>query len=300
VSRTQTLLVHATRSLVLRIAFAMLAFAGNSLLCRWALKTTAIDPASFTTVRMLAGAVFLWCLLGYRQRVTGKPTPSAGHSSWLSAMALWGYAAAFSFAYVGLTAATGALVLFGAVQTSMTLYGLAKGERLSARQWLGMALALGGLVFLLLPNVSAPPLANALLMVVAGMAWAVYSLRGKSATDPLLATAGNFRLAVVPAVLLSLATLPALSWDLHGALIASISGALASGAGYAVWYAVLPRITPTQAATLQLSVPVIAAMGGLLLGESVTLRLVLCSAVVLGGVGLVTVRLARPAPQASQ
>jgi drug/metabolite transporter (DMT)-like permease len=300
VSRTQTLLVRATRSLVLRIAFALIAFAGNSLLCRWALKTTAIDPASFTTVRMLAGAVFLCCLLGYRQRVTGKPTTSAGHGSWLSAMALWGYAAAFSFAYVGLPAATGALVLFGAVQTSMTLYGLAKGERLSARQWLGMALALGGLVFLLLPNVSAPPLANALLMVLAGMAWAVYSLRGKSATAPLLATAGNFRLAVVPAVLLSLVTLPMLSWDLHGALLASISGALASGAGYAVWYAVLPRITPTQAATLQLSVPVIAALGGLLLGESVTLRLVLCSAVVLGGVGLVTVRLARPAPQASQ
>jgi drug/metabolite transporter (DMT)-like permease len=169
VSRTQTLLVRATRSLVLRIAFALIAFAGNSLLCRWALKTTAIDPASFTTVRMLAGAVFLWCLLGYRQRLRGKPTTSAGHGSWLSAMALWGYAAAFSFAYVGLTAATGALVLFGAVQTSMTLYGLAKGERLSARQWLGMALALGGLVFLLLPNVSAPPLAHALLMVVAGM-----------------------------------------------------------------------------------------------------------------------------------
>jgi drug/metabolite transporter (DMT)-like permease len=300
VSRTQTLLVRATRSLVLRIAFALIAFAGNSLLCRWALKTTAIDPASFTTVRMLAGAVFLWCLLGYRQRLRGKPTTSAGHGSWLSAMALWGYAAAFSFAYVGLTAATGALVLFGAVQTSMTLYGLAKGERLSARQWLGMALALGGLVFLLLPNVSAPPLAHALLMVVAGVAWAMYSLRGKSATDPLLATAGNFRLAVVPAVLLSLATLPMLSWDLRGALVACVSGALASGAGYAVWYAVLPRITPTQAATLQLSVPVIAAMGGLLLGESVTLRLVLCSAVVLGGVGLVTVRLARPAPQASQ
>jgi drug/metabolite transporter (DMT)-like permease len=300
VSPTQTLLARATRSLVLRIAFALCAFAGNSLLCRWALKTTAIDPASFTTVRMLAGAVFLWCLLSYRQRAARIQTISTGHSSWLSAMALWAYAAAFSFAYVGLTAATGALVLFGAVQTSMTLYGLARGERLSTRQWLGMALALGGLVFLLLPNVSAPPLANAVLMVLAGMAWAVYSLRGKSATDPLLATAGNFRLAVVPALLLSLATLPALSWDLRGALYAALSGALASGAGYAVWYAVLPRITPTQAATLQLSVPVIAASGGLLLGESVTLRLLLCSAVVLGGVGLVTVRLSRPAQLASK
>ncbi len=300
VSRTQTLLVRATQSLVLRIAFALFAFAGNSLLCRAALKSTAIDPASFTTVRILSGAIFLWCLLAYRRRLKSIQTNSSGHSSWLSAMALWVYAAAFSFAYVGLSAATGALVLFGAVQMSMTAVGLAKGERLSIRQWLGMALALGGLVFLLLPNVAAPPMANAVLMVLAGMAWAVYSLRGKLATDALLTTAGNFRLAVVPALLLSLATVPALSWDVRGALYACLSGALASGAGYVVWYAVLPRITPTQAATLQLSVPVIAALGGLLLGESLTLRLLLCSAVVLGGVGLVTVRLSTPAQAPSK
>ncbi len=288
---------RATRHLALRIAFALLAFAGNSLLCRWALTTTPIDPASFTAVRLLAGAVFLWCLLSYRQRLNPHPAAATGRgqSSWLSALALWGYAAAFSFAYVGLTAATGALVLFGAVQTTMTVYGLAKGERLSSRQWMGMALAVGGLVFLLLPNAAAPPLVNAALMVLAGMAWAVYSLRGKSATDPLLATAGNFRLAVVPALVLSLATLPALSWDLRGVWYACLSGALASGAGYAVWYAVLPRITPTQAATLQLSVPVIAALGAVALGESVSLRLVLCSAVVLCGVGLVTLRSSKPA-----
>ncbi len=295
----QAILQRASKHLALRIVFAMLAFAGNSLLCRVALKSTSIDPASFTIVRLLAGAVFLWALVRYRsglQRGQGRlhQAISPSHSSWLSAMALWVYAAAFSFAYVGLTAATGALVLFGAVQASMTSYGLAKGERLSARQWLGMALALGGLVFLLLPNVSAPPLANALLMVLAGMAWAVYSLRGKSATDPLQATAGNFKLAVVPALLLSLLTLSSMSWDLQGVLYACASGALASGAGYVVWYAVLPRISPTSAATLQLSVPVIAALGGLLLGERVTLHLLLCSAVVLVGVGLVTIRLSRP------
>jgi drug/metabolite transporter (DMT)-like permease len=288
----------ATTLLAPRIAFAMLSFAGNSLLCRWALKSTSIDPASFTTVRLLSGAVFLATLLWWRSRVQGARVAAAGSSSWVSATALWAYAAAFSFAYVGLTAATGALILFGAVQVSMTVYGLAKGERLTVGQWVGMALASVGLVVLLLPNVSAPPLLHAGLMLVAGLAWTVYSVRGKTATDPLLVTAGNFRWAVVPALVLSALTLSSVSWDLRGVLYAMASGALASGAGYAVWYAVLPRITPTQAATLQLSVPVIAALGGLLLGESVSARLLVCSAVVLGGVGLVTVRLSRSAPQA--
>jgi drug/metabolite transporter (DMT)-like permease len=280
--------MHAQWSLVLRTAFALSAFAGNSLLCRWALKTTTLDAASFTTLRLVSGAVFLWWLV--RQRA-GAP---AAKPNWVSGAALWVYAAAFSFAYLGLTVATGALILFGAVQVTMTSYGLLRGERLQPRQWAGMALALAGLTALLLPGLAAPPLAQAALMLLAGVAWGVYSLRGKqSAGNPLQATASNFMLAAIPALGLSVLTWPQANWDVQGALYACASGMLASGAGYAVWYSVLPRISPASAATLQLSVPVIAALGGLLLGESVTVRLLLCSAVVLGGVALATVWSAR-------
>ncbi len=261
---------------------ALIAFAGNSLLCRAALAHTHIDAASFTTVRLLSGAVILWVLVLIRGGV--RP----GNGNWLSALALFAYAAGFSFSYVHLTAAVGALILFGAVQTTMIGYGLWSGERIRALQVVGLMLACGGLVGLLLPGLSAPPLVGALLMLGAGVAWGVYSIRGKGADDPLQVTAGNFIRAAPMAVILSVASLGQASLDLAGVGYAFLSGALASGVGYAIWYTALPFLKSTTAATVQLGVPVIAAFGGVFfLQESLTLRLLAASVAILGGIALV-------------
>jgi drug/metabolite transporter (DMT)-like permease len=278
-----------TRVLALTL-LAMLAFAGNSLLCRLALKHTVIDPASFTAIRIVSGAVVLWSIVRLRDREHAGPHPSSGN--WPSAIALFVYAAAFSFSYVSLTAATGALLLFGAVQATMIGYGLWTGERLRGQQTAGLTLALGGLVGLLLPGLSAPPLRGSLCMLVAGVAWGVYSLRGKGGGDPLRVTGGNFQRAVVPALALSgvmtVVVIPSSSLDSSGVAYALASGALASGLGYAVWYTALPGLKVTSAAAAQLSVPVIAALGGVLwLDEPMTLRLVIASVAVLGGIALV-------------
>ena len=265
-------------------ALAMLAFAGNSLLCRMALKTTAIDPASFTTLRLVSGALVLWLLVRVRER---RGTYTAD-GNWPSALALFAYAAGFSFAYVSLSAATGALLLFGAVQATMIGHGLWAGERFQRLQWVGLVLALVGLLGLLLPGLSAPPLAGALLMLGAGVAWGIYSLRGKGAGDATRVTAGNFLRAAPLAALLSVAMLHSASVDSAGVWYALASGAFASGMGYAIWYTALPALKATQAATVQLSVPVIAAAGGVvLLAEPLSLRLVLASVAILGGIALV-------------
>ena len=213
-------------------------------------------------------------------------------------MALFAYAAAFSFAYVSLTAATGALLLFGAVQATMIGRGLWQGERFSRRQLAGFGAALAGLVGLLLPGLAAPPLTGALLMIVAGVAWGIYSLRGRGAGDATAVTAGNFIRSIPFAVVLSVVMLPLLSFDTAGAAYAVASGALASGVGYAIWYTALPLLRATQAATVQLSVPVIAALGGvLLLGEALTPRLLLASVAILGGIALVVLeKRASPVP----
>jgi len=275
--------------IVLATLMAMLAFAANSLLCRVALKNTAIDPASFTLIRIASGAVALWLIAHLRD---GKRAPAG---SWPSALALFAYAAAFSFAYVSLTAATGALLLFGAVQATMIGFGLYKGERLRFRQTVGLVCALGGLVGLLLPGLSAPPVQGSALMLVAGAAWGVYSLRAKGSGDPLRATAGNFLRAVAFAGALSLSMLSGVSLDPAGIAWAIASGAIASGVGYAVWYWALAGLKSTSAATVQLSVPVLAALGGIVfLGETLTLRLVIASVAILGGIALVVVR-RRPA-----
>jgi drug/metabolite transporter (DMT)-like permease len=263
-------------------SLAMFAFAGNSLLCRVALNHTDIDAASFTTIRLISGAAVLWLVA----RMTGSER--TGKGNWLSALALAVYAAGFSFAYVALPASTGALLLFGAVQATMIGHGLRAGERLGGLQLVGLLLALGGLIGLLLPGLSAPPLVQALLMLSAGIAWGVYSLRGKGAGDPIRVTAGNFLRAVPLAAVLSMLTLDRASLDGAGIGYAVASGALASGIGYAIWYTALPALRATTAATVQLSVPVIAGFGGIiLLGESATLRLILASVAILGGIALV-------------
>lgn len=268
--------------ILLLTSLAMLAFALNSLLCRIALRDTGIDAATFTSVRLVSGALMLWLIV----RLRGDPKPGTG--TWPSAIALFAYAAAFSFAYLSLTAATGALLLFGAVQVTMIGYGLWKGERLVGAQLLGFVLASGGLIGLLLPGLSAPPLHGALLMLAAGVAWGVYSLRGKGMGDPTRVTAGNFMRTVPITALLSLWMIGDAASDAAGFAYAVASGALASAIGYAIWYSALPALRATTAATVQLSVPVIAAAGGvMLLGEPITLRLVVASIAILGGIALV-------------
>ncbi|MEO6138427.1 MAG: DMT family transporter [Luteimonas sp.] len=266
---------------------AMIAFAANSVLCRIALRHAAIDPASFTAVRLMSGAIMLWIVTRLRARTTH------GAGNWPSALALFAYAAAFSYAYVSLPTATGALLLFGAVQITMISHGLCSGERISAWQVVGLVLACAGLVGLFLPGLSAPPLRGAVLMSGAGVAWGIYSLRGRRAGDSTIVTAGNFFRAVPIALVLAawrFKSMPVDGFNSSGRGIgyAIASGALASGIGYSIWYSALPRLKSTTAATVQLSVPVIAAVGGILfLAEPVTVRVALASIAVLGGIGLV-------------
>jgi drug/metabolite transporter (DMT)-like permease len=281
---------------------AMLAFAGNSLLCRLALKNTGIDAASFTAIRLISASLVLCLLAG------GRLNPSSngwrkvwqGGGNWPSAAALFAYAAGFSFAYINLPAATGALLLFGAVQATMIGYGVWAGERLRPMQMAGLTLALVGLVALVLPGLAAPPVGSALLMAVAGVAWGVYSLRGKggpAASSPTTVTAGNFLRTLPFTVVLSLLMAGQFSVDAAGVGYGLISGALTSGLGYVIWYKVLPALKATSAATVQLSVPAIAALGGVvLLAEPLSPRLVLASVAILAGIALVILN-KKPTPQ---
>ena len=263
---------------------AMLAFAGNSLLCRLALRPRAIDPTSFTLLRVVAGALTLSLLCARRP---ARATVQAG--SWRSALALAGYAVAFALAYVALDAATGTLVLFGAVQVTMLAWGLAHGERPPRLAWVGFAAATAGLALLLLPGVSAPDPAGLALMAVAGISWGVYSLRGRGVADPVAATASNFLRAGPLCLLASGAALCFATpyFGLEGVVCACVSGAITSGLGYVIWYAAVRKLSATQAAMAQLTVPVLAAVGGvILLGEALSPRLLLSAVLVLGGVAL--------------
>jgi drug/metabolite transporter (DMT)-like permease len=277
------------RSATLRVAgltaIAMTAFAANSVLCRLALKYTTIDAATFTSIRLLSGALMLTLLTLARGRsVTGE-------GNWLAAAALFAYAAAFSFAYVGMSAGTGALLLFTTVQMTMIAHAFWRGERLGVRQWLGFLTSLAGLVILLLPGLSAPPAQSAALMLSAGVAWGVYSIRGRGCADPAAATSANFLRSLPMTVVLSGIFFARFHFDAIGALYALVSGALASGVGYAIWYAALRDLRGTSAAAVQLSVPALAAVGGIaFLGEPVSWRLLFASAAILGGIGLVVIR----------
>jgi drug/metabolite transporter (DMT)-like permease len=291
-------MVKSTRILILTL-LAMIAFASNSLLCRAALKETSVDPASFTILRIFSGAIALWLLMCVRRKASADRTPAVFSAllsqrplvrdgSWPSAFALFVYAAAFSFAYLALSAGTGALLLFGAVQATMIFWGLYKGERLSMIQIVGFIVAVTGLVVLVFPGLSAPPLAGSILMLGAGVAWGIYSLRGKGEWNAASVTAGNFVRAVPFATALIVIFAPWTHANLAGIAYALISGAVTSGLGYVVWYKALPGLKAASAATVQLSVPVLAATGGiLLLGEPITLRYLLASVAVLGGIALV-------------
>jgi len=268
--------------IALLTGLSLVAFAGNSVLARLALTRSTLDPASFTSIRLIAGAMVLVLIFKLR-----RSAHELG-GSWPSAVALFLYAAAFSFAYVQLTTGTGALLLFGAVQATMISVGVARGERLTAVQWSGLLVAYAGLVLLVLPGLSAPPLRAAALMLAAGAAWGGYSLRAKGSGDPIAATAGNFARAVPFTIVLSVVLRSGRSVDAQGVAYAVASGALASGVGYAVWYTALRSLRATTAATVQLSVPVLAALCGvMLLAEPPTLRLLGAGAAILGGVALV-------------
>ncbi|HJR80100.1 MAG TPA: DMT family transporter [Anaerolineales bacterium] len=264
-------------------ALAMIAFASNSLLNRLALGSESIDAVSYTTVRLVTGAVVLM-LIAQLQRGNGQ---AKVRGSWLSAALLFLYAVSFSFAYVSLSAGTGALILFGTVQVTMILAALRSGERPHVLVWLGILLALGGLIYLVMPGLEAPAPLGSALMTLAGIAWGGYSLRGRGSAAPLADTAGNFLYAVPFIVSVRLFPTDNFHLSMSGILLAAISGAIASGVGYVIWYAALRGLTATSAAIVQLSVPVLAAWGGvILLAEDVSLRLILAGSFILGGIAL--------------
>ena len=260
---------------------ALVAFAGNSILCRLALRDAAIDPWSFTAIRIASGALLLLPLL--------RTPTTATRQRWqpLAAVALLIYALAFSIAYVSLSTGTGALLLFGSVQITMIGAGLRHGERPTKRTAAGALAAMGGVVWLLLPGATSPDPIGAMAMIVAGIAWGGYSLLGRRSQQATLATARNFALAAPIAVVAMAANSQSLALTTSGVWLAIASGAATSAMGYVVWYVVLPQLSATSAAVAQLAVPVLAALGGVaLLGETASLRLLIASSLTIGGVAV--------------
>jgi drug/metabolite transporter (DMT)-like permease len=276
VLRTQTILLAA---------LAMVAFAANSVLCRVALRGGAIDPASFSTIRIVAGAVTLFLIGAWKSRAGVVMKGALGSASLLAL-----YAIPFSFAYVSLSAGTGALILFGCVQSTMLMVALRRGESVLAVQWIGLGIALAGLITLVLPSLTTPALLPAMLMALAGISWGLYSWRGRGSANALAATTANFVLAVPLVLLVSLAALSRAHVSSRGVALAVASGALASGLGYVAWYAALSGLTGMQAAVVQLAAPVLAAAGGVIfLAEAISIRLVVSAIMVLGGIALAIV-----------
>ena len=266
-------------------SLALIAFAANSVLCRLALGEGAIDPASFTVIRLVSGMVVLAFIVVLQ---TGFKSPEIA-GSWLSSVALFSYAISFSFAYLSLNTGTGALILFGTVQISMILISIYFGARLRIGEWLGILIALAGFVYLVLPGVDAPEFGGFALMTLAGISWAIYTLRGRNSSNPLLETAFNFFRTSPLVILLLLVSIQYMDLNARGVMLAVLSGGLASGVGYTIWYAALKGLATTQAAVLQLSVPIIAAIGGVIIvSEPMTFRLLISTLIVMGGILLVT------------
>lgn len=269
---------------ILLTVLALLAFAGNSVLCRLALNDGVIDAASFTSIRLFSGALFLVFLVTIRT----KKTIDIKKGNWLSALFLFVYAAAFSYAYISLDTGTGALILFGSVQITMILYGLINGKKLILVEWLGLFVAFVGLAILLMPGATAPSLTGFSLMAVSGIAWGFYTLAGRGSKTPLIDTANNF-LRTLPFIgFLMLLTLANTQLSNQGIILAIVSGTITSGLGYAIWYSALAGLTVTNAAIIQLSVPIIAALGGVIFSnETINIELIISSLLVLGGVLIV-------------
>ena len=275
-------------NVIITTAFTLVAFAANSLLCRTALGGHLIDPVSFTTIRLVSGALAL--ILIIRLSVDSNQ-PQQAKGSWGSGLALFAYAAAFSLAYVSLSTGMGALILFGSVQVTMISVALKSGEKLGPVQWMGLAAAIGGFIYLVMPGISAPDPLGALLMCISGIAWGVYSIRGKGVSAPVVMTAGNFTRSAPMAIIAAAIAFSSLHLKPFGVLLALVSGIITSGWGYVLWYKALRSLTTTQASAVQLMVPVIAAFGGVaFLSEQVSFRLILGSALILGGVALVVIK----------
>ena len=265
------------------VGLVLLAFAANSLLCRLALEQESIDPVSFTAIRLVAGALMLAACSTARR----KTSPASDSIAWWPAMSLFGYAILFSVAYQWLSAATGALALFAAVQVTMLIFAKARGESVRALQWLGFAFANAGLLYLLLPGVKSPSPIGLVMLCGSGVSWGIYSALGKNAMDPILATTVNFRRAALCALPICLFVLPQLRAEAAGVVLACVSGAITSGLGYVGWYSVLPKLSTSQASLAQLLVPVIAAAGAVLfLGEELRLQLLVAGALILGGIAI--------------
>lgn len=274
---------HLLKTSVLT-CLALIAFAGNSVLCRLALDNGAIDAASFTVIRLLSGAITLFIILSVKKN--NKAVSSKG--SWSAGFSLFIYAIAFSYAYLCLDTGTGALILFASVQMTMILLSLLSGTRLHIVEWLGVATAFTGFVYLVLPNISTPSIDGFMLMAISGISWGIYTLKGRNAKNPLMDTAYNFLRTMPFVLLLAIFTMQHINYSLDGIILALLSGAITSGIGYTIWYAVLKDLSSTQAAVIQLSVPVIAAIGGaIFVLEPVTIRLVVSAAIVLSGILMV-------------
>ena len=285
--------------------FALVAFAFNSILCRLALRGEEADAVGFAAVRLVSGAILLAIVICLSPRVSKDESSNLSDSplltrgllhrirgvlhqgSWPSAFFLFAYAICFSIAYLDLTAGTGALILFGSVQMTMIAGSLVRGERPRILEWLGLLLAVGGLVYLVFPGLASPPLVSSLLMAAAGAAWGFYTLRGKGSGDPLADTTGNFVRSVPMIIVVAVFMLSRLNMNARGMVLAILSGAVTSGIGYTVWYAALKHHTATRAAVLQLAVPVIAAVIGIVfLAETANIRLLAAGAMILGGIGM--------------
>lgn len=270
-------------------SLALIAFAANSVLCRLALGTSAIDAVSFTVVRLLSASVVLWLIISVNRSGANTMQPKG---SWLAAVMLFVYALTFSFAYITLDTATGALILFGSVQISMILLSLFSGNRLRIAEWLGLAIAFMGFIYLVLPEVTTPSIVGFLLMTLAGIAWGIYTLKGRGSNNPLMDTTYNFLrtipMVVVLVIVLAVIAVQNAHYSTSGILLAVLSGGIASGIGYAIWYTALGGLAVTQAAVVQLLVPIIAAVGGVLfVSEPLTLRLLFSATMILGGILLV-------------
>lgn len=278
---------------------ALVCFALNSLLCRAALGAERIDATSFTTIRLASGALVLWLIARVNRERSDGARPFRFASVALSAVALFAYALPFSLAYRGLSAGTGAFIVFGCVQITMIGAGLIAGRSLQAREIGGLGLSLLGLLVLTRPGEESPDPVSALLMALAGFAWGLYSLRGRSAGPPLQATARNFAAAVPLALAASAFSFAALHITPRGLVLATLSGAVTSGLGYVAWYAALPSLSPARAAIVQLAVPPLASfLGILILGESLTLRLVLAAPMILGGIAIAVLGAGAARPKA--
>ncbi len=267
-------------------ALALIAFAANSVLCRLALGEETIDAASFTVIRLLSGALVLLAILAF----SNDKEASASRGSWSASLMLFVYAVAFSFAYVSLDTGTGALILFGSVQITMILLSLVSGNRLHLSEWVGVIIAFIGFVYLILPEVTSPSVMGFLLMIAAGIAWGMYTLKGRGSDHPLKDTAYNFLRTIPLVIILLVITIQDAHYSAAGVLLAVLSGGIASGIGYTIWYIALGGLSTTQAAVVQLSVPAIAAFGGVLfVSEAITARLTLSASMILGGILLVVV-----------